>query len=524
MLERDMGFSIKKVTPGMRLAIFSGILVGTSYIPFPPWALLFCLVPLWISWLEDPAPKGVFIKGWVTQFLLTLIGFHWVAHTAVEYGHLPQFVGYLVLFGFCCIGHLHFPLAGWIWSLFNKRWTLQRGESLLLLVLLTALFERIYPMIFPWHLGYPWLGAKLPASQFADIFGFEGLSALTLAINGLLAWLWLKRQERDFLKRSLISLLLFLVLLNVAGHFWGQRRDWGSNEVRVLTIQANIGNFEKYVAERDYNFRPKIFNRYRRLTEEALAKDPSVDFVLWPETAFPDNLDQPFMFRPLQKQLLSFIRKMEVPFLVGAYSEDIRSKLYYNGVFQYNAEGRMLGYYRKSILLAFGEYFPGSNIFPFLKNIVPAISDFGRGLGPQLLSDGSLGVGAQICYEGLFPWFSRALVEKGVQLFVNVTNDSWFGTYFEPRQHMIMTLARGIEFRRPLVRATNTGFTTAIEASGERHSISQQNHESYSIYTVKVGDGKYKSTYYYLQPWLGYLYLLLMLPTLARGIRRQGNF
>ncbi|RYZ71289.1 MAG: apolipoprotein N-acyltransferase, partial [Proteobacteria bacterium] len=37
----------------------------------------------------------------------------------------------------------------------------------------------------------------------------------------------------------------------------------------------------------------------------------------------------------------------------------------------------------------------------------------------------------------------------------------------EPYQHLYMTLARAIEFRRPLVRSTNTGITTAVLASGE---------------------------------------------------------
>jgi apolipoprotein N-acyltransferase len=75
-------------------------------------------------------------------------------------------------------------------------------------------------------------------------------------------------------------------------------------------------------------------------------------------------------------------------------------------------------------------------------------------------------VGPQICYEGLFPGFSRSLADQGAQIFVNVTNDSWFGTSAEPYQHLFMTLARGIEFRRPVVRATNTGISAAMRADG----------------------------------------------------------
>ncbi|MGE5247985.1 MAG: hypothetical protein ACM3L8_06530 [Verrucomicrobiota bacterium] len=34
-----------------QLPLLSGLLIGTSYIPFPPWALAFCFVPLWRFWL-----------------------------------------------------------------------------------------------------------------------------------------------------------------------------------------------------------------------------------------------------------------------------------------------------------------------------------------------------------------------------------------------------------------------------------------------------------------------------------------
>ena len=85
--------------------------------------------------------------------------------------------------------------------------------------------------------------------------------------------------------------------------------------------------------------------------------------------------------------------------------------------------------------------------------------------------------GPQICYEGLYPWFTVELAKKGAQIIGNVTNDSWFGEKFEPYQHLYMTLARAIEVRRPLIRATNTGITTGISAAGELFQRSPQNQE-----------------------------------------------
>ena len=90
----------------------SGLLIGTSYIPFPPWALLFCYIPLWIflfhrakTWQEG------FAAGWWTQFTLTVIGFHWIAYVTKEFGGFPWPVAALVLLIFAAFMHLYIPLT-----------------------------------------------------------------------------------------------------------------------------------------------------------------------------------------------------------------------------------------------------------------------------------------------------------------------------------------------------------------------------------------------------------------------------
>src|SRR5689334_21094570 len=52
-----------------RLPILSGILIGTSYIPFPPSALFFCLCPLFVFWIQQAKnARQAVIGGWITQF------------------------------------------------------------------------------------------------------------------------------------------------------------------------------------------------------------------------------------------------------------------------------------------------------------------------------------------------------------------------------------------------------------------------------------------------------------------------
>jgi apolipoprotein N-acyltransferase len=210
--------------------------------------------------------------------------------------------------------------------------------------------------------------------------------------------------------------------------------------------------------------------------------------ILWPETAFPSNLHETALTRYFPSQLKTFIAANEKPFLVGGYRE-IPDGPYYNSLFYINKNGEILENYDKSHLLAFGEYLPGSQYLPFLKDWLPEISDFGRGPGPSTLTHTSTTgekvlFGPQICYEGLFPYFSKGLENKGAQIFVNVTNDSWFGHTFESYQHLYMTLARAIEFRRPLVRSTNTGISAVVTHKGEVILKSPQEEEWFATIDV----------------------------------------
>jgi apolipoprotein N-acyltransferase len=161
--------------------------------------------------------------------------------------------------------------------------------------------------------------------------------------------------------------------------------------------------------------------------------------------------------------------------------------------------------YFKTALLAFGEYIPFGDVFPKLYDWIPA-SHFGRGPGPTaktvpLPNGQKLVVGPQICYEGLFYRFSRALAQQDAEIFVNLTNDSWYGDWQEPFQHLYETLGRAVEFRRPLIRSTNTGITLAILADGTLLEQSPIFKEWSTIYDVPYRKNP-RPTLYQLCPWL----------------------
>jgi apolipoprotein N-acyltransferase len=462
------------------LAIVTGLLIGTSYIPFQPWAIFFGLVPLFLFWSKTNSLKEAFIAGWVSQFVLTLIGFHWVAYTAIEFGHFPVWGGVLTLIGFASIAHLHYAFGGLLAVYLTRKLKIKKAWFFVVAALCFAACETQYPMIFPWHLGYPWLWAKFPGAQFADVIGFEGLNLVTIAVNALAAsaiaaGILVKNPDSSARKRPYVYATIAAALIMVV-NFLGNGRDvpWRKTDasVEVLAVQGNIGNFDKLMVERGRNFRVPIIEKYIDLSREGLAKNPGAQIMIWPETAFPDVLDQGYQNDPSAATVRQFVRDVKVPLLTGSYSYDPRLRETYNGFFYVHGDGSIPEPpYRKSILLVFGETFPFSEYIPYMTKLFPDLGAFGRGNGPSvmtaLVNGQELKVGAQICYEGLYPWFTAGLSKKGAQILTNVTNDSWFGTNFEPHQHLYMTLARAIEVRRPLVRSTNTGITTVVLASGD---------------------------------------------------------
>jgi apolipoprotein N-acyltransferase len=479
--------------PLVALPILTGLLIGTSYIPFFPWAMLFGIAPLAVAWYalaqkplaaEPHALRKLclhgFFLGWLAQFILNAIGFHWIAITAIEFGHFPMVGGVLVLAAFCALAHVYYGFAGalalFIYKKLESRGTKLSSISFISLCFtLFALIEWLWPSIFPWHLGYTWLWARFPGAQFADVIGFEGLNLVSLAVNALFAigWIRYSPERKTILERakpsfgwvaSGIALFLAINLLGV-----GRAKEWteGTEPLKLLIAQGNIGNYEKMIVEKQKDFALPIIATYLKLTAKGFEDHPEATHALWPETAFPDYLDEIFLNEPnwISLQQFAMIRKRTI--LTGAYSYDREKKQTYNGFFAMSGEGRLMtAPYRKSILIPFGEKFPFSDVIPYTKWLFPGLGSFGQGAGPSVMNLGAFKLGPQICLESLYPTFSASMARQGAEIFSNVTNDSWFGRTFEPYQHMIMTLARGLENRRPLLRATNTGITTVSLADG----------------------------------------------------------
>ncbi|HKT67019.1 MAG TPA: nitrilase-related carbon-nitrogen hydrolase, partial [Burkholderia sp.] len=74
-----------------------------------------------------------------------------------------------------------------------------------------------------------------------------------------------------------------------------------------------------------------------------------------------------------------------------------------------------------------------------------------------------------ICYEDIFGEEIARTVRENPNspgILINSTNLAWFGDTIALDQHLQIARMRSLETGRPMLRATNTGATAAIDAKG----------------------------------------------------------
>ena len=124
-------------------------------------------------------------------------------------------------------------------------------------------------------------------------------------------------------------------------------------------------------------------------------------------------------------------------------------------------DGRVLDEYDKIKLVPFGEFVP--EIFSFVNRVTKEAGDFEPGSRVVVFPNHA---GAFICYESAFPDLVREFARNGAEVFVNLSNDGYFGASAAHEQHLSLVRMRAAENARWIVRATNDGITATVDPSG----------------------------------------------------------
>jgi apolipoprotein N-acyltransferase len=367
--------------------------------------------------------------------------------------------------------------------------------------------------------GFPWalLGSSqatvIPVAQVASVAGVFGLSWLIALVSSASAAVALSRKRIHLWGAIATAVLLFVVATAGALRVAEGSLVRSGEVLRVGLVQGNIDQSEKW----NPSLREPIIRRYIDLSRQVIGAGASL--VVWPESSTPYFLDvDPVLAAPLRR----LAEEARTPFIVGTNEIEAgatrEQNRIYNSAVDIGPDGRSRGAYRKMRLVPFGEFVPFRNLLFFLSRLVESVGDFTPGATPNVLDSDGRRIGVSICYESVYPWISRAFVQRGSRLLATITNDAWFGRTSAVYQHFEQGSIRAIEEGRYFIRAANTGISGAVDPYGR--TITRTNLQETTAVTVDVRLLDQRTIYSYIGDLVAWLSIAISAGVLVLAWRK----
>ncbi len=527
------------------LTFVAGFLFWIAWVPRPVEIALFAaFVPLlWIEHQLSYLPKKSNVSMWAHAYLTFLFWnvfvTWWVGNTTEPIsGMLANVLNALLM----TVPFLLFHI------------TKKRTNDIIGYISLPAYWIAFEYLHLNWDLSWPWLtlgnGLALYPKyiQWYEYTGVLGGSLWVLTVN-ILVFLLIRELVYSYHKSKqkaiqLVSLLLlFLVIPIVTSlfiyHHVKQRTKKGIYK-NVVIVQPNI---DPYNEKFDFSRLDEQMQTLFRLSEEKC--DSSTDYLVWPETAFPQGIIENNISRDKTVSKLElFLDKFPKAYLVTGFSGYIRydsavtetARKYESGECCYDAFNSSMQLthdgniqvYHKSKLVPGVEKMPYPAIFGFLESMSIDMGGMSGSLGRQkhpsvFFSKDSIGVAPVICYESIYGEYLTEYIRRGANLIFVITNDGWWGETAGHIQHLYYGAMRAIETRRPIARSANTGISCFINTLGEIQQAQPYWHEGVIKQTLEAGFGE---TFYvrngdYIGRFMQILSILIFLYLLYCRIRNK---
>jgi apolipoprotein N-acyltransferase len=195
------------------------------------------------------------------------------------------------------------------------------------------------------------------------------------------------------------------------------------------------------------------------------ASQKAAGIVVWPEVPAPFSLQDGNFHSRAERIAIG----AGSGFLVGVIDwkpPGSGQRVATNSAALLGSSGSLDFLYDKIHLVPFSEYVPWRNWFFFARDLTSLVGDFQHGIYYQVGNISGDPFSAFICYEAIFPNEVRRFTQAGAQLFINISDDGWFGGSGAPEQHLAMARVRAVENRRWLLRDTNDGITVSVDPYG----------------------------------------------------------
>ncbi len=462
---------------------------------------LFALVgwlPLLLTFKQSTSLKQIF---WRSVFVITIqrsIVMYWLLVAMSVFGGIPLPIAIfflLLLTGFlACFTAGGFVVGKIIADRFN--WPLW-------LCLPTGFACMEFLLNFAPAGGYPWGNVGMSfvtipiLLQGAAVVGVYGLAWLGMMCNGFIAsWFEEDAFERSGHRSFQIIIAVGLVTWLAYGltQTYSPRKthvdaaaqsetlsnqEQGNRVVRIGLLQGNI---DQGIKNKVALYGSEIRDRFHALQNQAI--DDGAELIVWPEASLPYRFSSEAKQLPAKKVNgwdESSTRVMP-PALIGGLAKQTPAEARernphqkpskYNTIFVTDSNLNILKRFDKSHLVPFGEFTPWPASW-IAGKLVPGMLASGMLEDPINLTigDDEVRVAGTVCYEGIFPEITRHYTKRGAELFVNVTNDGWYGVSSAATQHLYMYAMRAVESGRPVVRVANTGISGWVDIYGELHDL-----------------------------------------------------
>jgi len=403
-----------------------------------------------------------FLLGYVSGIVWYLGSCSWVFNTMHEYGGLNAPTSAVLLLMYALYLGLYHGIFGLLVALTAAR---RNGYSLRALLFAPFIWvavelARAYITSFPWDLlGYTQID-NIPLTRIASVTGVYGLSFEIALVNTVVTAAFLvPRQKRP----SLLAVSVAAIVLLHAGKLYSpsalattQGATLVQSNVPILdepwTLDYELQTLRELAA---LSVRPKG------------APNGEPGLILWPEAPAP------FMTTDLHVRttLADIARNTNSAIIastigIRGFDDPSGARQIYNAASVVAPNGAWTAEYDKIHLVPFGEYVPFADLLVFARKLTREVGTFSRGTSRAALDVGGTRAGVFICYESIFPNEVRQFARNGAEVFVNISNDGWYGDTSAPLQHLNMARMRAIENHRWLLRDTNTGVTAVIDPYG----------------------------------------------------------
>jgi len=472
-----LSFPVRQIHPSAWLLVVLSAVLQVLIFPLPGIYVLswLALAPLIVALLrarpagqlevtgsvrlQPASPPQGFLLGYICGILWYAGTCYWIYDTMRQYGGLSAPAALLALFLFCCYLGLYHGLFGLLVSLLARARDYRQALVTAPFLWVAVELARTRLTGFPWNLLGIAQVDNVALCRITAWTGVYGISFEIVLVNVALAAAFLIPREK---RSSMLIAALAAAAVLQAGRL--VEAPPATPDRAALLVQQNI----PVSADWTPAYFQQTLGQLAQLTQNSAASSQlaKIDLIVWPESPAPFFTNDP-RFRDTLSAIARNTKTWIVTGSIGSNSARPNDDSpVFNSAAVISPTGEWTARYDKVHLVPFGEYLPFPSLFSFAGGLTKEVGAFGRGASRRPLDAGGQQLGIFICYESVFPDEVRQFAAQGAQVFVNISNDGWYGDSGAYAQHLNQTRMRAIENERWILSTTDTGVTASIDPWG----------------------------------------------------------